>query len=122
MDHNLVLSAEANEFFRASNEDLHQDAAYSFETDLRRGGIFDTPPERRTEILHNQALHETTCTGTRPPLRAKVGCMQASWADESEIDLLEFFAELIFAGHHTTSGTAAWTTTELLRTPRHWRP
>jgi sterol 14-demethylase len=30
------------------------------------------------------------------------------------------FISMMFAGHHTTSGTAAWTLIELLRTPKRW--
>ncbi len=29
------------------------------------------------------------------------------------------FISMMFAGHHTTSGTAAWTLIELLRHPEH---
>ena len=54
----MLSGAEANEFFfRASDDDLDQAAAYPFMTPIfGQGVVFDAPPERRKEMLHNQAL------------------------------------------------------------------
>ena len=54
----LLSGAEANElFFRAPDEDLDQAAAYPFMTPIfGEGVVFDASPERRQEMLHNQAL------------------------------------------------------------------
>lgn len=54
----LVSGAEANEvFFRAPDEVLDQAEAYPFMTPVfGEGVVFDASPERRKEMLKNQAL------------------------------------------------------------------
>ena len=51
----LLTGADANEFyFRAPEEQLDQAEAYPFMTPIfGKGVVFDAPPERRREMLHN---------------------------------------------------------------------
>ncbi|TDC90537.1 cytochrome P450 [Saccharopolyspora aridisoli] len=92
----LLSGAEANEFFfRASDDDLDQAAAYPFMTPIfGQGVVFDAPPERRKEMLHNQALRGEQMRGHAQTIDAEIARMVAGWGDEGEIDLLDFFAEL----------------------------
>ncbi len=92
----LLTDAEANEiFFRASDEDLDQAAAYPFMTPIfGEGVVFDAPPERRREMLHNQALRDRYMRGHAETIAEQVRGMVADWGDAGEIDLLDFFAEL----------------------------
>ena len=95
--HVVFLSgAEANEFFfRSSDEDLDQAAAYPFMTPIfGQGVVFDTDPERRKEMLHNAALRGEQMKGHATTIEREVRRMVADWGDEGEIDLLDFFAEL----------------------------
>ena len=61
----LLTGAEANElFFRAPEEVLDQAEAYPFMTPIfGEGVVFDAPPERRREMLHNQALRDKFMRG-----------------------------------------------------------
>ena len=54
----LLSGAEANEFFfRSTDDDLDQQAAYPFMKPIfGQGVVFDASPERRKEMLHNSAL------------------------------------------------------------------
>jgi sterol 14-demethylase len=92
----LLTGADANEFyFRAPEEVLDQAEAYPFMTPIfGKGVVFDAPPERRREMLHNQALRDKFMRGHAATIAAEVESMVASWSDEGEIDLLEWFAEL----------------------------
>jgi sterol 14-demethylase len=65
----LLSGAEANEiFFRAKDEELDQAAAYPFMTPIfGEGVVFDAPPERRREMLHNQALRDSFMRATPRP-------------------------------------------------------
>ncbi|MBQ0923746.1 cytochrome P450 [Saccharopolyspora endophytica] len=92
----LLSGAEANEFFfRASDDDLDQAAAYPFMTPIfGQGVVFDAPPERRKEMLHNQALRGEQMRGHAQTIDAEIARVVAGWGDEGEIDLLDFFAEL----------------------------
>ena len=92
----LVSGAEANEwFFRAPEEDLDQAEAYPFMTPIfGKGVIFDAPPERRQEMLHNQALKDKHMRLHAQKIADEVVDMVASWDAEGGIDLLDFFAEL----------------------------
>src|SRR5699024_12451295 len=51
-------SSDLNEFFfRSLDDELDQAAAYPFMTPIFGNGVvFDAPPERRAEMLHNTAL------------------------------------------------------------------
>ena len=92
----LLTGADANEFyFRAPEEQLDQAEAYPFMTPIfGKGVVFDAPPERRREMLHNQALRDKFMRGHATTISREVEQMVAGWDDEGEIDLLEWFAEL----------------------------
>ena len=92
----LLTGADANEFyFRAPEEELDQAEAYPFMTPIfGQGVVFDAPPERRREMLHNQALRDKFMRGHAATIAAEVEGMVADWDDEGEIDLLHWFAEL----------------------------
>jgi len=92
----LLTGAEANEFFfRAPDEILDQAEAYPFMTPVfGEGVVFDAPPERRREMLHNQALRDKFMRGHAATIADEVERMVAGWDDEGEIDLLDWFAEL----------------------------
>jgi sterol 14alpha-demethylase len=92
----LVTGAEANElYFRAPEEQLDQAEAYPFMTPIfGKGVVFDAPPERRREMLHNQALRDKFMRGHAATIATEVDRMVAGWGDEGEIDLLAWFAEL----------------------------
>jgi sterol 14-demethylase len=92
----LLTGAEANEFFfRAPEEVLDQAEAYPFMTPIfGEGVVFDAPPERRREMLHNQALRDKFMRGHAATIATEVEQMVADWDDEGEIDLLDWFAEL----------------------------
>jgi sterol 14alpha-demethylase len=92
----LLSGAEANEFFfRAPDEVLDQAEAYPFMKPVfGEGVIFDASPERRREMLHNQALRDKFMRGHAATIAAEVERMVAQWDDEGEIDLLDWFAEL----------------------------
>ncbi len=92
----LVSGAEANEwFFRAPEEDLDQAEAYPFMTPIfGEGVVFDAPPERRREMLHNQALRDKFMRGHAATIANEVNEMVDTWDGPGEIDLLDWFAEL----------------------------
>lgn len=92
----LLSGAEANEFFfRAPEEVLDQAEAYPFMTPIfGEGVVFDASPERRRDMLHNQALRDKFMRGHAATITAEVEAMTAKWSDEGEIDLLDWFAEL----------------------------
>jgi len=92
----LLTGAEANElFFRAPEEVLDQAEAYPFMTPIfGEGVVFDAPPERRREMLHNQALRDKFMRGHAATIAEEVQAMVGGWADEGTIDLLDWFAEL----------------------------
>ncbi|MEV4375528.1 cytochrome P450 [Streptosporangium sp. NPDC049644] len=92
----LLSGAEANEFFfRSTEEDLDQAEAYPFMKPIfGEGMVFDAPPERRKEMLHNQALRATMMRGHAETIEREVRELVALWGDEGEIDLLDWFAEL----------------------------
>ena len=92
----LLSGADANEFFfRAPEELMDQAEAYPFMTPIfGEGVVFDAPPERRREMLHNQALRDKFMRGHAATIAAEVDGMVAGWGDHGDIDLLEWFAEL----------------------------
>jgi sterol 14-demethylase len=95
----LLTGAEANEFFfRASEELLDQAEAYPFMTPIfGEGVVFDAPPERRREMLHNQALRDKFMRGHASTIAGEVEHMVTRFGDEGDtgtIDLLDWFAEL----------------------------
>jgi sterol 14-demethylase len=92
----LLTGAEANElFFRAPEEVLDQAEAYPFMTPIFGAGVvFDAPPERRREMLHNQALRDKFMRGHAATIAAEVEGMVSTWGEQGSIDLLDWFAEL----------------------------
>ncbi|MEI2671180.1 MAG: cytochrome P450 [Marmoricola sp.] len=98
----LVCGADVNEiFFRAPDEVLDQGEAYPFMKPVfGEGVVFDASPERRKEMLRNQALRGDMMRGHAETIEAEIRRMVANWDDEGEIDLLDWFAELTI---YTTS-------------------
>ena len=98
----MVSGAEANEqFFRAPDSTLDQAAAYPFMTPIfGKGVVFDASPEERQQMLKNQALRGDMMRGHAQTIEAEIDRMVATWGDEGEIDLLDWFAELTI---YTTS-------------------
>jgi sterol 14alpha-demethylase len=92
----LLSGAEPNEtFFRASEEELNQAEAYPFMTPIfGKGVVFDAPPERRAEMLHNQSLKDRYMRGHAQKIATEVEAMVGPWETTGDIDLLDFFAEL----------------------------
>jgi len=92
----LLSGSRANEFFfRSPEEILDQAEAYPFMTPVfGEGVVFDAPPERRREMLHNQALRDKFMRGHAATIADEVDRMVAAWDDEGQIDLLDWFAEL----------------------------
>ena len=92
----LLTGEEANEiFFRASDDDLDQAAAYPFMTPIfGEGVVFDASPEQRREALHNQSLRDKYMRGHAEKIAREVDEMVAGWDTAGEIDLLDFFSEL----------------------------
>ncbi|KIA63426.1 cytochrome P450 [Nocardia vulneris] len=92
----LLSGAQANEFFfRAGDDELDQAAAYPFMKPIfGEGVVFDAPPERRKEMLHNQALRGEQMRGHAATIAREVSRMLTGWGESGEIDLLDFFAEL----------------------------
>jgi sterol 14alpha-demethylase len=92
----LLTGATANEaFFRATEDELDQAEAYPFMTPIfGEGVVFDAPPERRREMLHNQALRDKFMRGHAATIATEVDDMVAKFGDRGQIDLLDFFAEL----------------------------
>ena len=81
----LLTGAEANEvFFRASEDVLDQAEAYPFMTPIfGEGVVFDAPPERRREMLHNQALRDKFMRGHAATIADEVEAMVATWASSA---------------------------------------
>ena len=92
----LLTGAEANEwFFRAPEALLDQAEAYPFMTPIfGEGVVFDAPPERRREMLHNQSLRDKFMRGHASTISNEVAAMVAGWSESGTIDLLDWFAEL----------------------------
>ena len=92
----LLTGAEANEFFfRAPEDVLDQAEAYPFMTPIfGEGVVFDAPPERRREMLHNQSLRDKFMRGHASTISDEVQSMVTGWSEAGTIDLLDWFAEL----------------------------
>jgi sterol 14-demethylase len=92
----LLTGADVNEwYFRTPDEVLDQAAAYPFMTPIfGKGVIFDAPPERRKEMLQTQALRGPQMRGHAEVIAAEVERAVAAWTGPTEIDLLDWFAEL----------------------------
>ncbi len=94
----VVTGADAVEwYFRAPEEALDQAEAYPFMTPIfGEGVVFDASPERRREMLHNQALRDRYMRGHAETISREVREMVADWEElgSGRVDLLDFFAEL----------------------------
>jgi len=92
----LLSGADANEvFFRASDDELDQAAAYPFMKPVFGDGVvFDASPEERRRALHNQSLRDKFMRGHAETITAEIDRMVAGWDDEGVIDLLDWTAEL----------------------------
>jgi sterol 14-demethylase len=92
----MMMGEEAQEaFFRGTDEQLDQGAAYPFMTPVfGEGVVFDGTPEQRKQALRNQSLTAKFMQGHAETIAAEVQKMMSKLGDEGEIDLLDFFAEL----------------------------
>ena len=92
----MMMGEEAQEaFFRGTDEQLDQAAAYPFMTPVfGKGVVFDGTPEQRKQALRNQSLTAKFMQGHAETIASEVERMMATLDDEGEIDLLDFFAEL----------------------------
>ena len=92
----VMMMGEAQEaFFRASDEQLDQAAAYPFMKPVfGEGVVFDATPEQRKQALRNQSLRADYMKGHAETIATEVRRMMASLGNEGEIDVLDFFAEL----------------------------
>ncbi len=92
----LLTGVEAQEaFFRGSDEQLDQAAAYPFMTPVfGRGVVFDATPEQRKQALRNQSLRESAMRGHAEVVAEETERMMAKLGERGEIDLLDFFSEL----------------------------
>ena len=92
----MMMGEEAQEaFFRASDDQLDQAAAYPFMTPIfGQGVVFDGTPEQRKQALRNQSLTAKFMKGHAESISHEVRRMMDGLGDEGEIDLLDFFSEL----------------------------
>ena len=92
----LLTDSDANEyFFRAPDEELDQAEAYPFMKPIFGEGIvFDASPERRREMLHNQALRDKFMRGHAETIARECERMVARWETNGSFDMLDTFAEL----------------------------
>jgi sterol 14-demethylase len=92
----LMTGLEAQEaFFRGSDEQLDQGAAYPFMTPVfGKGVVFDGTPEQRKQAMKNQSLRDSYMRGHAEVIAAEARGMLDTLGDEGEIDLLDFFAEM----------------------------
>ena len=92
----MLMGEEAQEaFFRATDEQLDQAAAYPFMTPVfGRGVVFDATPEQRKQALHNQSLRADYMKGHAETISREVRRMAEKLGDGGEMDLLDFFSEL----------------------------
>jgi len=92
----MMMGVEAQEaFFRASDEQLDQAAAYPFMTPVfGRGVVFDATPEQRKQALRNQSLRADFMKGHAETISTEVAHVMDKLGESGEIDLLDFFSEL----------------------------
>jgi sterol 14-demethylase len=92
----MMMGEEAQEaFFRGSDEQLDQAAAYPFMTPVfGEGVVFDGTPEQRKQALRNQSLTAKFMEGHAQTIALEVRRMADTLGDSGEIDLLDFFSEL----------------------------
>src|SRR5215468_1512878 len=92
----MLMGEEAQEaFFRSSDEQLDQAAAYPFMTPVfGRGVVFDATPEQRKQALRNQSLRADYMKGHAETISRETRRMAEGLGDAGEMDLLDFFSEL----------------------------
>ncbi len=92
----MLMGEEAQEaFFRGSEEQLDQAAAYPFMTPIfGQGVVFDGTPEQRKQALRNQSLKAEFMKGHADTISREVHRMMDSLGDSGEVDLLDLFSEL----------------------------
>ena len=92
----MLMGEEAQEaFFRATDEQLDQAAAYPFMTPVfGRGVVFDATPEQRKQALRNQSLRADYMKGHAETISRETRRMAEKLGDAGEMDLLDFFSEL----------------------------
>lgn len=92
----MMMGEQAQEaFFRGSDEQLDQAAAYPFMTPIfGQGVVFDGTPEQRKQALRNQSLTAKFMKGHAEAISTEVRRMMHGLGDRGEIDLLDFFSEL----------------------------
>ena len=92
----LLSGAEAQEaFFRSTDEQLDQGAAYPFMKPIFGPGVvFDLPLEARRKTLRTRALRDQHMRGHAEVIARETERMCDALGDSGEIDLLDFFGEL----------------------------
>jgi len=92
----LLSGAEAQEaFFRATDAQLDQGAAYPFMRPIFGPGVvFDLPVEQRKSTLRTRALRDEHMRHHAEVIARETEKMCDLLGEEGEIDLLEFFGEL----------------------------
>ncbi len=92
----LLCGVDAQEaFFRATDEQLDQAAAYPFMTPVfGRGVVFDASPEQRRQAMKNQSLKDKMMRGHAEVIAGETRRMMDRLGEQGEIDVLDFFAEL----------------------------
>jgi len=92
----MMMGEEAQEaFFRGTDEQLDQAAAYPFMKPVFGPGVvFDLPPEQRKQALRNQSLRADFMKAHAETITRETSRMMEKLGDSGEIDLLDFFAEL----------------------------
>jgi sterol 14-demethylase len=92
----LLTGEDAQQaFFRGTDEQLDQAAAYPFMTPVfGEGVVFDATPEERREAMKNQSLRDNFMRGHAETIAKEVRRMEAKLGASGESDLLDFFSEL----------------------------
>ncbi len=92
----LLTGEDAQQsYFRGTDEQLDQAAAYPFMTPIfGEGVVFDGTPEERRQAMKNQSLRDKLMRGHAETIVREVRRMEDRLGDSGEIDLLDFFAEL----------------------------
>lgn len=92
----LFTGEEAQEaFFRGSDEQLDQAAAYPFMTPIfGQGVVFDASPEQRRQAMKNQSLKAPMMRQHAECIAAETRRMMKNLGESGEIDVLDFFSEL----------------------------
>jgi sterol 14-demethylase len=92
----LLTGEDAQQtFFRGSDEQLDQAAAYPFMTPIfGEGVVFDGTPEERRQAMKTQSLRDKFMRGHAETIAREVRRMEEKLGDGGEIDALDFFSEL----------------------------